>query len=121
VKVLKTASAMEAFVDDSKKQGRRVSFVPTMGALHEGHLSLFRAARREGDLVVVSLFVNPTQFQFNDSKDFEKYPRPLEDDLEKCRREKVDAVFTPDVGEIYPKGFRDNLRAGPLALKFEGA
>ncbi len=77
-----------------------VAFVPTMGALHEGHLSLIRRAKELADHVVVSIFVNPTQF--NDPADLKKYPRPLEDDLAKCREEEVALVFNPTPEEIYP-------------------
>lgn len=79
---------------------RRVAFVPTMGALHEGHMSLVKIARDHAPHVVVSIFVNPTQF--GPSEDFSKYPRPVEHDLEMCRQAGVDMVFNPEPAEIYP-------------------
>lgn len=81
-------------------QGKSVGFVPTMGALHEGHLSLVRIAREQADLVVVSIYVNPEQFA--PDEDFEEYPRPLDRDLEICREEGVDVVFTPSDAIMYP-------------------
>jgi pantoate--beta-alanine ligase len=83
------------------RQDRRVGFVPTMGALHEGHLSLVRAARARCETVIVSIFVNPLQFGPNE--DLAKYPRALERDCELLEREKVDIVFTPSVDDMYPK------------------
>lgn len=77
-----------------------ISFVPTMGALHKGHLALFEEAKKYGQTVVVSIFVNPTQF--NDPKDFEKYPRTLEEDLKKCAAVGVDVVFAPTAEDMYP-------------------
>ncbi len=85
-----------------RRAGRRIGFVPTMGALHEGHRSLIRAARAGCDHVVVSVFVNPTQFGPNE--DFERYPRPLEADLAACEAEGADCVFMPPVSEMYPAG-----------------
>ncbi len=97
-----------------------LAFVPTMGALHEGHASLFREARRHGGTVIVSIFVNPTQF--NDPKDFEKYPRTFDADLETCRAAGVDAVFAPTVADMYPAGASDpSIPLPAVALPLEGA
>ncbi|MCS7159434.1 MAG: pantoate--beta-alanine ligase, partial [Gemmatales bacterium] len=87
----------------ARRDGRCIGFVPTMGALHEGHASLIRAARRDTDFVVVSIFVNPTQFGPNE--DYQRYPRTPEADWALCRQEGVDLVFNPSVEEMYPAGF----------------
>lgn len=95
-----------------------VIFVPTMGALHAGHASLMQAARRPGFASVVSIFVNPTQFGPNE--DFSKYPRTLDDDLEICRHHGVDAVFVPEVVDIYPVRDATSVKVGGVALPYEG-
>jgi pantoate--beta-alanine ligase len=87
--------------DDARRVGKTVGFVPTMGYFHEGHLSLMRAARRAHDLVVVSLFVNPTQF--GPGEDLEKYPRDPEGDARAAEDAEVDILFTPSVDEMYPR------------------
>lgn len=99
---LETVADLRGHLTPIRRSGRVIGFVPTMGALHEGHRSLMRIARRECGVVVASIFVNPTQFGPNE--DFEKYPRPLEADLAACREEEIDFVFVPEVGEIYPEG-----------------
>ncbi|CAM2945685.1 pantoate--beta-alanine ligase [Mycobacterium intermedium] len=100
--------------------GRRVMLVPTMGALHEGHLTLVRAAKRvQGAVVVVSIFVNP--LQFGAGEDLDAYPRTLDADLELLRAEGVEIVFTPSVAAMYPDGMRTTVQPGPLANELEGA
>ena len=91
-----------------RKKGKTLGFVPTMGALHEGHLSLVRAARRENKMVVVSIFVNPTQF--GPKEDLKKYPRPLTHDLRLLKKEKVDFVFVPTVKAIYGKKVKASVK-----------
>lgn len=101
------------------KKGKTISFVPTMGALHEGHLSLVRRARQENDIVVVSIFVNP--IQFGPSEDFEKYPRDIEADTEKLRKEHVDIIFRPEIASMYPEGFTTSVEVGKISEKLCGA
>jgi pantoate--beta-alanine ligase len=96
---LETITETRNYIRTQRMAGRRIGFVPTMGALHEGHRSLMRHARTLADAVVVSVFVNPTQFGPNE--DFTAYPRPLAADLEACRAEGVEAVFVPSVEEMY--------------------
>jgi len=103
MKIIKTPQAMFSVINKLKSDNKSIGFIPTMGALHEGHLSLIRAARKENDYLVVSIFVNPAQF--GPGEDFKRYPRPIKKDLEFCRREKVDFVFNPDPTSAYPKGF----------------
>ena len=89
--------------DEQRRAGRRVGLVPTMGFLHEGHLSLVRASVRDSDRTIASIFVNPAQFAPHE--DFADYPRDMERDLELLRAEKVDVVFTPPLSELYPEGY----------------
>lgn len=103
MRIITSPVAMFKFASRAKIKGKKVGFVPTMGALHEGHLSLIRAARKENKLVVVSIFVNPAQF--GPKEDLKAYPRPVKKDLSLCRKEKVDLVFSPQPQDIYPKGF----------------
>lgn len=97
---------------------RRVVFVATMGALHDGHRELIRQARTLGDAVVVSIFVNP--LQFGPGEDYARYPRPLEDDLEVCEAEGVDLVLVPTVAELYPAGRQVTVHGGALGEVLEG-
>jgi pantoate--beta-alanine ligase len=99
--------------------GRRVMLVPTMGALHDGHLTLVRAAKRvPGSVVVVSIFVNP--LQFGAGEDLGAYPRTLDDDLAQLRGEGVEIAFTPTAAAMYPNGLRTTVQPGPLAAELEG-
>jgi pantoate--beta-alanine ligase len=93
---------MQLLAGEVKRSGRRIALVPTMGALHEGHVALVRRAREQGAAVVLSLYVNPTQF--GPKEDFKHYPRRQETDLQLCERERVDAVFAPADDELYPGG-----------------
>jgi len=102
--VLRTKAELRAAVAEAKREGRTVGFVPTMGYLHEGHLSLIRAARAECDLVVMSLFVNPTQF--GAGEDLDRYPRDEERDLQLASEAGADLVFAPEVEEVYPDGHK---------------
>jgi len=103
----------------SQAVGRSVGFVPTMGYLHEGHLSLVRRARAENDVVIVSIFVNPTQF--GPTEDFEKYPRDPQRDLTMLQQERADIVFMPSAVEMYPEGFSAYVDVGGVTEVLEGA
>jgi pantoate--beta-alanine ligase len=103
----------------ARAAGKTIGFVPTMGALHEGHLSLVRAAKAQTDVVVVSIFVNPTQFGPNE--DFEKYPRTLKRDRELLESEGVDFLFAPLVPEIYPEGAATYVTVEGMSERLDGA
>jgi pantoate--beta-alanine ligase len=109
---------MQAAARAHGREGRRIGFVPTMGAFHEGHLSLMRVARSSCDIVVVSIFVNPLQFAPNE--DFDAYPRDEQRDLARARDEGVDVVFAPPVEEIYARGHSTVVNVGSLGEVLEG-
>ena len=115
MRVIRTNKEMSQACREAVKP---VGLVPTMGALHAGHLSLVDQARADNLTVAVSIFVNPTQF--GDLTDLEKYPRDLEGDLEMLRHHGVDLVYAPTVDEVYPEGFDTWVDVGPLAEKLEG-
>ncbi len=117
--VVDTIAATRQAVAAARRQGCTIGLVPTMGALHAGHVSLIRAARAETGFVVVSIFVNPTQFGPNE--DFARYPRPREQDLELCAREGVSLVFAPEAPTLYPSGFRTYVEVHELQDVLEGA
>ena len=102
MKVLKSKKTLIDYVERQREMGKKIGFAPTMGALHQGHLSLYKAAKKENDEVISSIFVNPTQF--NNPDDFQKYPKTLEIDLELLEKAGVDAVYVPNVEEMYPDG-----------------
>jgi len=119
MKLISDVQEMQQFALEQKRQGRRIAFVPTMGFLHEGHASLLREGRRRGDLLVLSIFVNPTQF--GPHEDLERYPRNLEGDCALAEQCGVDVVFAPTAGGMYPPGFQTTVALGPLTEPLCGA
>lgn len=118
-RVVTTAAAWQAELAGHRAAGLTVGFVPTMGALHPGHASLFHHALRECDVVLASVFVNPTQF--DEAQDFEKYPRTLDADLALMGAAGVDVVFTPSVAEMYPEGRTYSVHESALSRELCGA
>jgi pantoate--beta-alanine ligase len=119
VKIITSITDMQQTALALKREGKRIAFVPTMGFLHEGHASLLREGRKLGDVLVLSIFVNPIQFGPNE--DLERYPRNLEGDCAIARSCGVDIVFTPTAAEMYPAGFQTSIRVRDLALPLCGA
>ena len=99
--IITSLSEMQSTAESLQNQGKRIGFVPTMGFLHEGHLSLMRASRKECDVTVVSIFVNPTQF--GPQEDLDRYPRDAEGDRKKCESAGADILFMPGAKEMYPE------------------
>lgn len=118
MKVINTIAALKSLLGPIKLAGQKIALVPTMGALHKGHLSLISIAQQQAELVVCSIFVNPTQF--TDPRDLEKYPRPLEHDLEMLRASGCDVVFMPSVLEMYPQKENWHIDLGPAEFLLEG-
>ena len=118
--IYKRVADVRDWVESQKKEGRTVGFVPTMGALHAGHLSLVEKSNQESGVTIVSIFVNPRQF--NDREDLKKYPRPIEQDLKMLYEGNVDLVFLPDVEDIYPNNDNRSIDfdPGPAAATMEG-
>jgi pantoate--beta-alanine ligase len=119
MQVCDTVSGLRQFLAAPRAAGKRIGLVPTMGYLHAGHMSLVQAARRECDVVVMSIFVNPKQF--GPQEDFATYPRDMEGDLRQAREAGVDAVFTPSVEEMYPPGFLTEVIVHELTAPLCGA
>ena len=117
--VVRSAKKMAAISRKLKLQKKRIGLVPTMGALHEGHLSLIRAARSQNHIVIVSIFVNP--LQFGPQEDFKRYPRPIRKDIRLAKDAGASIIFNPSVKDLYPKGFQTTLKAGSLAERWDGA
>lgn len=103
MQTIQSVNEMQSHAIGLRSSGHLIGLVPTMGCLHEGHLSLIDIAKEKADKVIVSIFVNPTQF--GPSEDFDKYPRVLDEDMEKCRQRGADIVFNPSVEEMYPNGY----------------
>lgn len=120
MEIYRTKSELQDHLQTIRSIGKKIALVPTMGALHEGHLSLIREAKQAADIVVCSIFVNPTQF--NDPKDLEKYPRPIENDISLLKREHCDILFFPSVEEMYPDQHEQwEIDLGDLDKIWEGA
>src|SRR4051812_48233539 len=118
MKIIRTARSMVAWSERLRREGVTVGFVPTMGALHDGHRALIRAARLRCDALVVSIFVNPAQF--GPTEDLSTYPRPIAHDRALCREEGVDVCFEPTAQGMYPKGFQTTVTVPALARRWEG-
>jgi len=118
MRTLRTIAELKTALRQPRREGRRIGLVPTMGAFHDGHLSLMRRARRDCPVVVVSLFVNPTQF--NDAGDLDGYPRDPERDAALAAELGVDYLFAPSVDEVYPQGFATTVSVGRVTETLEG-
>ncbi len=119
MRVIDSVAALRQYLGEQRLAGKCIGLVPTMGFLHDGHLSLVHAARQDCDIVVMSIFVNPKQF--GPSEDFESYPRDMEHDLRLARDGGVDVVFTPDVSDVYPEGFQSEVSVHGLTASLCGA
>lgn len=119
LKTIVETAELEAFRLALFSAGKKLAFVPTMGALHDGHISLVKQARQTADAVIVSIFVNPTQF--GPGEDFNRYPRTLTEDAKKLAEAGCDAVFLPNIATIYPEGFQTWVRNEPLENQLCGA
>ncbi|WP_028950891.1 pantoate--beta-alanine ligase [Sulfurihydrogenibium subterraneum] len=113
MQVIKNPKQLQDTMLELKKQGKKIGFVPTMGYLHEGHISLIKCAKKENDIVVVSIFVNPLQFGKNE--DLGKYPRDFERDKSICEKEGVDYLFYPDYKDMYPESFQTYVEVVELS------
>lgn len=119
MKVLHTKKALDQALDDDRAKGRKIAFVPTMGFLHDAHLQLVKAAQKQADVTIASIFVNP--LQFNDKSDFDKYPRNLEEDLEKLRSVRTSYVFAPEEKVIYSASRKSVVTVKEITEVLEGA
>ena len=120
LRVVESIQAVREACDEARKAGKRVGLIPTMGALHEGHLQLVEACREEAEFVVVSIFVNPTQF--GPSEDFTRYPRTLEADVAGCEKAGADLIFAPSASTMYPRGFSaTHVEVAGISDMLEGA
>jgi pantoate--beta-alanine ligase len=118
MRIIRSPHMMVAWSERLRREGVKIGFVPTMGALHEGHRALIRAARLKCDGLIVSIFVNPTQFA--PTEDLATYPRPIEKDRALCRAEGVDVCFEPAAAAMYPRGFQTTVTVPAIARRWEG-
>ncbi len=118
MKTISKISEMQKLADSIRSEGKTIAVVPTMGYLHQGHLSLIKTAKKLSDIVITTLFVNPTQFAPNE--DFEAYPRDLDKDSELASENGTDYLFAPEISDMYPKGFKSDINIGIVTENFEG-
>src|SRR5687768_3177590 len=118
IDVVRSVAALRAATQPHRQEGKRIGLVPTMGALHQGHLELVKAARRHADFVVATIFVNP--LQFNPAEDLGAYPRDEATDLNLLAATGADLVFAPNVAEMYPNGFSTEVRVSGLTQHLDG-
>ena len=119
MQIIKSPKSMQKLADNLRQKGKQIGFVPTMGAFHQGHLSLIRKSVKENDVTIVSVFVNPTQF--GPDEDFDKYPRAFRKDCDLAEKAGVDIIFHPSVSMMYPDSFQTYVTPGDIADKLEGA
>lgn len=117
--IIKSPRSMQKLADWHRQSGEQIGFVPTMGALHEGHLSLIRKSAKQNDLTIVSIFVNPVQF--SPDEDFTKYPKVFKSDCRKAKKAGADIIFHPSADTIYPNNFQTYITPGHIADCLEGA
>ena len=115
---MKVHNTVSGFFEERSKITSKIAFVPTMGSIHEGHISLIEKAKSYGETIIVSIFVNP--IQFNSTKDFDTYPRSLEDDKKILQNLGVDILFCPPAEEIYPENFKSYVKVKMLSDVLEG-
>lgn len=118
MKIIKKPSALQKNIEKLRLKGKKIGVVPTMGYLHEGHLSLLRIARKKCNVLVLTIFVNPTQF--GRGEDLDRYPRNIQRDIDLARKEKVDFVFYPSVNDMYPEKYQTYVINKVLSKKLEG-
>ncbi len=118
MRVINSIHSLQKIIKNLRTRKKRIGFVPTMGALHEGHRSLIRKCRRENDIIVLSIFVNPKQF--DKKKDLQLYPRPVKKDKIFAKNEKIDIIFYPSIHEMYPTGYLTNVNIVNLTRNLEG-
>ncbi len=118
MKIITSTQEIQKVTSKLREKNKSIGFIPTMGALHEGHLQLVRESKTKNDVTIVSIFVNPTQF--SPTEDLTKYPRPIEQDKKLLRREKVDILFYPSTKEIYPTDFQTTVTVNQLSRILEG-